>query len=174
MKKILGAIAGALVLGVGCAHNQERPPQAEPSAPQASVDRAGDVRTMTSHSCEVLSTAPAGAQQTECMSNKSSARTAGNAAIRGSASRDAAASGSASSNVAVDDSGSGDAVIGGSVAQDEGIGGSASEDLATGNQASQNVGTGNPASQDAATGGSAAKDAAFENTDMGGTGGGGG
>lgn len=226
MKKILGAIAAALVLGAGCAHNQEKTAQTEvPSAPQASVESAsqgqmGGSGALVGMDCEVISTGGSGALggtiqnepsasvttgseslQTESIPSEGSANVAQpddsgsgdiaiggldtqDDAIGGSASEDADLGGSLASGLSIGGAAAQDDAIGGSAAQDEAIGGSASEDVAIGGSASQDTAIGGSASQNVApsgsaseeldTGDQASEDAAFERTDLGGTGGGGG
>jgi hypothetical protein len=240
MKKLLGALVAALVLGAGCAHNQEKTAQTEvPSAPQASVESGGQGQVggsgmLSGMDCEVISTGGSGAvgsgmiqnepsasvtqdlgtQQPESVPSEDSSGMSQDNAIGGSASADVASSGAVSSDVALDDSASGDVAIGGLETQDDAIGGSGSEeavpggslasnlaligsasqnaqasgsasdeaaaggsgtqDIAIGGSASQDVAPSGAASENLDTGNQASEDAAFERTDLGGTGGGGG
>jgi hypothetical protein len=169
MKKILGAIAAALVLGAGCAHNQEKTAQTEP---QSSVENTGQVQTggtgntgtLAGMECEVIGFGGSGAasaeqKPSECVEQQTSADATGIGAASGSASEDVAID----STVPAED----DLAIGGSAPAEEdlAIGGSASEDIATDDSASKDLAKGNTAADD---------DVNFEDTDMGGTGGGGG
>lgn len=166
MKKVLGAIAAAMVFGVGCAHNREQTPQASTeSVGQAQTGGSGAMQNL---SCEVVSPSTAG--------------TGGSAMT-----------GSTSSKTPVIDSGCEDTATGGSSSvgsaiEDQSLG--APQDLATQDAAPAEMNTGaagSTASQDTAledtrpsvdTSPSAAEppvpEDTFEETDMGGVGGGGG
>jgi hypothetical protein len=188
MKKVLGAIAAAVLLGTGCAHNKENTSQAEVPIPPQVVEESvyhdpmggsGQAGAASAYNCEVVSTGSAATtrselKQDECVKKADSSVSSKAAITGGEASEDAAIGGSASGDLASDNALPEESGIGGSASGDfandnalpeeSGIGGSASEDLSTDDSASKNL----------APDDSVSEDTSFENTDMGGTGGGGG
>jgi hypothetical protein len=159
MEKLWGAIAAAVLLGMGCAHEQAKPTRTEtPTPPRATVDGAGQGQTggeghagaaHGSLSCEVIDPRASMTQRSETAQNECEPTE-----VSGSATEDHAMGGSAlvgqeQQDAALNESEAGE--VSGDAPEDSAIGGSASE-----------------------IDGSASEDEAFESTDMGGTGGGGG
>jgi len=119
MKRLLGAIAAALVLCAGCAHDQEKTARTEvPSTSQAQV---GDSVALSGLDCEVISTGGSGAAGSGTIQNEPSASvTTGSAMGQSKCEPGEASAGAAQSSA-----------LGGSASQDNAIGGSATEDLET-------------------------------------------
>lgn len=161
MKNLLGAIAAAMLLGAGCAHERGSTAQTEaPSAPQASVGTAGVSSGLT---CEAINGNAAEVSSSAPVVNDSSEAWGGSSS-RVDIAEGKASGGSVSDQSVTDDSSSDQSVIEDSASEFEvqegtSIGGSGSE---------------TDTSDKAAVDDSASETQSFEDTDMGGTGGGGG
>lgn len=156
MKNLLGAIAAAMLLGAGCAHERGSTTQTEaPASPQASVGTSGVTSGLT---CEVINGNTAGVSSSAPVINEgSSSESIGmqQSGTGGSASGDQSAIGGSSSGQIVRD----DAASQLEILEEEAIGGSGSKTDTSGK---------------APVDDSASESQSFEDTDMGGTGGGGG
>lgn len=151
MKKILGALAAAVLLGTGCAHEQATPTDTGMSSPpQASADSTRG----NGLSCAVIGSRSTGAKHSDTVKSGSDQGTV---------------VGQAPENAAI-----GNSPAQASPSEDTGIGGSSSQ---AGTSEATELGTPSPqvdTSPQTTKNSSAAKPDTFEDTGMGGAGGGGG
>ncbi|WP_224372591.1 hypothetical protein [Hyalangium versicolor] len=172
MKKLLGVIAGALLLGVGCAHSSESRAQTagKGRAQTAKVDSAGSYAGTGGGglSCEVIGTRDSGAARSN--STDQSLSQQGNVT-----SQDTGIGGSSSQSSTSEDTRIGSSSSQSGTSQDTGIGGSSTQ-----GSTSDDSGISSPAPQSGASNDASVDQSAsqpsdkFEDTGMGGAGGGGG
>jgi hypothetical protein len=162
MKNLLGAIAAAMLLGAGCAHERGTQTQTDmPASPQASVDNnaQGGAGTAGGVDCTVIN---GGAANTSAVGGS------------GSQPDQSAIHGSASDVNAPDQSGISGSASDLNLPDQSGIGGSASEAGAVDDTAIDSSTPKTDATDDNSIGSSDTRSDTFEDTGMGGAGGGGG
>lgn len=167
MKKLLGAIAAAMLLGAGCAHERSTTQTEAPSSPRASVGTAGVTNGLT---CEVIN----GNTNTQGVSSSAPVTSESSDAWGGSSSESAdlqqpGRSGSTWEDQSVSDR----SVIEAPASSQEPIDDSALDQSAIGGSGPEMDVSGKTPDK-APVDDSASKSHSFEDTDMGGTGGGGG
>lgn len=171
MKNLLGAIAAAMLLGAGCAHERTSTTQSEaPSSPRAAVSTAGVTSGLT---CEVINGNASGVSSSAPVTNESSDAWGGSSSEFVDL-QQVGPGGDAAEQSASGSSVSGQNVIEGPASSQEPIDSSASDPSAIDDPAPQS-----DISEGEAIGGSGSEmdvseSNSFEDTDMGGTGGGGG
>lgn len=181
MKNLLGAIAAAMLLGAGCAHERVSTTQTEaPASPQASVGTAG---VSSGLACEVINGNAAEVSSSAPVMNESSDAWGGSSSSVG-ITEGKAGGGSVSDQSITDESVSDQSTIGGSVADQSVTDDSVSDQSVIDDSASETdtqkgtaiggSGSEMDTSDKAAVDDSASETQSFEDTDMGGTGGGGG